>query len=299
VPVRWDTGFHTRVGRSKTALGRPNEDAGFVRHYTDPERTAVVIADGVSCCEVGTGATASDITCRRLEALLGPSVRAEDFFLYAGEACSQASTAILDWALEHGEHDQLASGAALMGSTALAAWLEGRALQVANVGDCRAYLVDASGIEQLTVDGDMGNALLAAGVPPEELKELGSAVRSLYSYIGGCFRDSAGEPQAGEQAEPARSLYPLLPGDTLVLCSDGLVEEGAFLEPDDLLRLVRAHADLPVQAVAEKLAEVADSRQRLPSEAEPEGRGDNITCCLIRVTERTDDLGEADSPGPQ
>jgi serine/threonine protein phosphatase PrpC len=284
--IAWDTGFHSRTGQTKAALGWPNEDAGFVRHFTDPDRTAVVIADGVSSCDIGSGATASRITCDRLDACLGAGVRARDFFLAAGLACELASGDILDWALEHGDPDRLVSGADVMGTTALAAWLEGRTLQVANVGDSRVYLIDESGIDQLTVDGDLGNALLAAGVPPEVLKDLGSAARSLYSYVGGCARDSSGKPLAGEHGVATRSQYPLLPSDTVVLCSDGLVEEGAFLEPEDLLRLVRAHAGLSAQALTERLAEEADARQLLPSETEPTGRGDNITCCVIRVRQR-------------
>jgi protein phosphatase len=285
-PITWEAGFHTRAGRSKSALGRPNEDAGFVRTFQGPDRTVVVIADGVSSCDVGSGGVASRIACRRLEASLGPDVRAEEFFLRVSSGCAAAADEMLKWAFEHGGRDRLIQGADLMGTTTLAAWLEEGTLRLANVGDSRGYLIDATGIEQLTVDGDLGNALLAAGVPPEELRELGGAAYSLYSYVGGCSRDGQGEPDVGEHAEAELSLYPLLPGDTIILCSDGLVEEGAFLEPAELLALVRRHAGLSAPALAEKLAEAADARQHLPSEAEPAGRGDNITCCVIQVSRR-------------
>lgn len=294
--IAWETGFHTRVGRSKAALGRANEDTGFVRSFSDPDRTAVVIADGVSCCEVGSGEMASRIVSQHLEAALTPALASQDFFARATAACAQAGREMLQWAVEHGDRDRLAAGADLMGTTALVAWLEGRTLQVANVGDSRVYLLHDAGIEQVTVDGDLGNALLAAGVPPEEIWELGGAAYSLYSYVGGSARDGNGEPDIGEHAEPERSRFPLLPGDTVILCSDGLVEEGAFLEPGDVLRLVREHSGLSAQALAEKLADAADARQALPSPAEPNGRGDNITCSVLRVFERDATAGQPAAP---
>jgi serine/threonine protein phosphatase PrpC len=69
----------------------------------------------------------------------------------------------------------------------------------------------------------------------------------------------------------------------VVLCTDGLVEEGAFLEPQELGEIVRRYPGLPAAALAEKLAEAAEARQRAPSEHEPYGFGDNITCAVIRI----------------
>jgi serine/threonine protein phosphatase PrpC len=77
--------------------------------------------------------------------------------------------------------------------------------------------------------------------------------------------------------------WKLLPNDTVVICSDGLVEEGAFLEPAELLDLVRRHADLPLQDLAIALADAAEARQIVPCEEEPDGLGDNISCCVIRI----------------
>jgi serine/threonine protein phosphatase PrpC len=284
--IVWDVGFHTRVGRTKSALGLANQDAGFVHRYTDPDRLVAAIADGVSSCDVGDGQVASELTCRALATALGPELRAENFLSQIAGACVEAGTAMLSWALEHGGQEELADGADLMGATSLIALLEGRTLHVANIGDSRAYLIHGAGVEQLTVDGDLGCALLAAGAPPEEVCDLGNAARGLYSFVGGSAHNLTGVPTAAARWEPALARWPLLPGDTVVLCSDGLVEEGTFLEPSDLLDLVGRHADLSAQALAETLADAADARQRLPSADEPLGRGDNVTCCVIRILRR-------------
>jgi serine/threonine protein phosphatase PrpC len=281
--IEWETGFDTRVGRAKSSQGQVNEDAGFIHDYTDPDRVAAVIADGVSCCDVGTGQIASQLTCDAFARRLGPDTHAADFRRQVESACREAGSLLLDWANQHGGQDQLTAGGDLMGTTVLAAWLEGRTLSLANIGDSRAYLIDGSGIEQLTVDGDLGNALLEAGVPPEEVRDMGRAARSLYSFVGGAAQDDQGQLSVGEHWEMMLTHWPLLPGDVVILCTDGLVEEGSYLEPQQVLELVRQHEDLPTDLLAAKLAEAADARQRLPSETNPEGLGDNITCCVIRV----------------
>src|SRR5262249_59618810 len=99
---------------------------------------------------------------------------------------------LLSWAMEKGYKDQLAEGRDLMGTTLTAGWLEGNRLALANLGDSRAYLLDASGIEQLTVDGDLGSALLAAGVPPEDVREVGPMAKALRDCIGGYTRSPLG-----------------------------------------------------------------------------------------------------------
>ena len=88
---------------------------------------------------------------------------------------------------------------------------------------------------------------------------------------------------ADEHNKPTFSRWTLVPGDVLVLCTDGLVEEGLFLEPADIAQLVRRHGQGPLEEQANLLADAADGRQHLPSPLEPEGRGDNISCVVVRI----------------
>ena len=77
-----------------------------------------------------------------------------------------------------------------------------------------------------------------------------------------------------ERCQPDLTYWPLLPGDVIVLCTDGLVEEGAFLSPADLTELID---DAPAAALVERLVSAALARHRDASEAEPEGCGDDVT----------------------
>jgi protein phosphatase len=283
-PVVWEVGHHSRTGRAKSAANRDNEDHVLVRAFANPERALLAIADGITTCDVGSGQLASWITCLILENALDGQTSQDTFAPKITDVCRRAAESLLAWALEKGYRAQLAEGRDLMGSTLLAAWLEGNLMSLANVGDSRAYLIDGASIEQLTTDGDLGTELLASGSPPEEVKALGGMARGLRDCVGGCSVSPEGELTILEDyCQPALSRWPLLPGDVVVLCSDGLVEEGAFLEPEKLGEIVRSHPHLSATALAQQLAQAADALQRLPSPLEPEGFGDNITCVIIKV----------------
>jgi serine/threonine protein phosphatase PrpC len=281
----WDIGSHTRTGRAKEAKGGVNQDSVLIRRFTNPNRALLVVADGLSCCDVGTGDVASRLVCEAIDALFSPGSYASDFSTQIPCGCRRGAEAMLAWALDRGERLRLKAGEDLMATTVLAAWLEGDMLILANAGDSRAYLINERGIEQLTVDADLGCTLLAAGSPPENVIELGPVTRALRSCVGGVLYKSATDELVVDDGRfrLVVNRWKLLPGETVILGSDGLVEEGAFLEPDELLELVRQNADLSAEALAFALSEAADARQILPSQEEPEGCGDNISCCVIKI----------------
>jgi serine/threonine protein phosphatase PrpC len=285
VPVRWELGVHTRAGGAKTLLQRVNEDCALVRRFDSPPRALLAVADGISTCDVGSGDLASRTTCDLLEQAFGPQTTQDLFTQKIPRVCREASASLLDWAVRQGAKERLADGEDLMGTTLTAGWLEGNRLVLANLGDSRAYLIDGRGAEQLTVDGDLANTLLAGRVPPEDVREIGVTAKALRDCVGGCSRSPDGEPAVQEQhCTPTVTTWRLLPGDWVILCTDGLVEEGVFLHPADLVDLLRRHASLPAQALAVKLADAADALQRMPSAAEPQGFGDNISCIVIKVS---------------
>jgi protein phosphatase len=282
--VRWEIGQHTRPGRSKLALDKVNEDHVLVREQADPPRLLAAVADGISTCDVGSGQLASMIATLVLDNAIDHDTRGADFAAKITEFCRHGTQTLLDWALEKGYGDQLAQGRDLMGTTLTAGWLEGRELQLANLGDSRAYLIDGPQVEQLTVDGDLGSHLLKHGAPPEHLRELGFTAKALRQCVGGCTVTPQGNVEVlDDSCVPMITRWPLLPGDIIVLCSDGLVEEGAFLDEPALGGLVQAHRNLPAQELAELLADAADALQRLPTPLEPEGFGDNISCIVIKI----------------
>jgi protein phosphatase len=284
-PVTWEIGSHSRTGRSKSALKRSNEDQVLVRRYTGPDRALVAVADGITTCDIGDGALASLIATIVVENGIEGMADSAEFPRRIREACMKSTRTLLDWAVEKGHADELRAGQDLMGTTLTAGWLQGNSLTVANLGDSRAYLIEDMRVEQLTVDGDLASDLLGQGMAPEKVRELGMMTRALRKCIGGCEIDESGEPVIVlDCAEPSITHWKLMPGDIVVLCSDGLVEEGAFLEPELLVEIVRNHPRASPQDLAEIFAEAADSLQRLPSPTEPEGFGDNISCVVIKVS---------------
>ena len=282
--VRWDTGADTRTGRTKAALGKANEDRVVVRPFSNPERALLAVADGITTCDVGSGGLASLITVIVLENMLDGDGTLATFAPRIAAACRQSADTLLAWAVEKGYQQQLQEGADLMGTTLTAAWLEGNVASVANLGDSRAYLIDAAGVEQLTVDGDLASGMLSDGAPPEHIREIGLVAKALCECIGGCTVSAGGTVSILEECcRPTVHEWPLLPGDVLVLCSDGLVEEGTFLEPALLGDIVRANRHLSAAELARLLVETADNLHRLPSPLEPEGYGDNISCIVVKI----------------
>ena len=286
-PVVWDIGSDCRAGRSKKALRRANEDHVVVRPFekAEPPHAFIAVADGITSCDIGSGAIASRIAGIVVENAIETIADAAEFRARIPEICLRSCWSLIGWAIEKGHRDQLRLGRDLMGTTLTAAWLEGNGITIANLGDSRAYLIEGMRVEQLTVDGDLASDLLQHGMPPEQVRELGLMTRALRRCIGGSELDAKGEPTiVSDSSEPTLTEWRLLPGDVVVLCSDGLVEEGAFLEPELLVEIVRNHPDASAQELALLFADAADSLQRVPSAQEPEGFGDNISCVVVRIS---------------
>lgn len=282
--IRWDIGADTRTGRTKSALGRDNEDCVLVRSFVNPERALVAVADGITTCDVGSGALASLITTIVLENTFDNATTQATFTADIVKACRHCAQTLLAWAVEKGYLPQLEQSADLMGTTLVAGWLEGNAVCLANLGDSRAYLIDNDGAEQLTVDGDLASGMLADGLPPENLADVGPIGKALRECIGGCTMNAEGVVGIHEEGcRPTVTYWPLVPGDIIVLCSDGLVDEEVFMEPTTLSKLVLANRHLPAQELARLLADAADQIHRLPSPLEPEGFGDNISCIVVKI----------------
>jgi protein phosphatase len=100
-----------------------------------------------------------------------------------------------------------------MGTTLTAALTRDDRLFLAHVGDCRAYLWNANGLQQLTKDHSLVANMVASGqIPPDELY-----THPHRSVIYRCIGDLP-------QVEVDSSIVPLCSGDRIVLCSDGLWE---------------------------------------------------------------------------
>lgn len=215
-----------------------NEDS----HLALPQLGLWVIADGIGGHQAGE--VASGITIREI-------ARSIEQGMSLADAIETAHRTIQTAAL-HGE------GAANMGSTVVAAKLEGLRYEIAWVGDSRAYLWDGS-LHQLTTDHSYVQQLLKAGLISAGDIPNHPARNIITQALGVGGIDKANikvDLVSGELKE----------NDTLLLCSDGLSGEVS----DD--------------NIASILAEITDSQvrvDRLIAAALEAGGKDNVTVLVI------------------
>src|SRR5579864_1908708 len=112
-----------------------------------------------------------------------------------------------------------------MGTTMTAALVLWPKLYLVHAGNTRAYLLRQGQMKQLTHDHTYGQALLDAGVLNESTLESSYMRNVLSTFL-------SGDPsQKDAEVHPEVRLEVLQPGDTLLLCTNGLTKS----LPEDLL----------------------------------------------------------------
>jgi PPM family protein phosphatase len=230
----------TDVGRTRSG----NEDSYFCG------RTVFAVADGLGGHQGGEVASAAAV--EPLAALDGRELAspAEAAEALAG-AIAEANSAIL----ARGAGDPGLWG---MGTTVTAAAVAGDQLQLAHVGDSRAYLFRDGSFDQVTTDHTVVGELVRRG----RLTPAQAAVHPERSIL---TRAVGLDPRI-----PVDTPDPidLRPGDQVLLCSDGLTEA------------------VPDPGIAEILSAQPDGHaacQALIDTANSNGGPDNITVVLLRA----------------
>ncbi len=144
-----------------------------------------------------------------------------------------------------------------MGTTVVAALMAGNEAYIAHVGDSRAYRINDAGIEQITVDHSLVESLVASNQITREEARHHPQSNVIYRTIGD-----------KRQVTVDLDLVTLAPGDSLLLCSDGL---SGMLTDDQLQRLVATAAS--PQAACDALIAAANRA----------GGEDNITAIVVRA----------------
>ena len=122
-PLRWEIGGQTRTGRSKAELQRGNEDT-ILDQGRRATAFALVVADGVSTCDVGSGGLASMMTTIVIENALVEGCTHEAFPGVVASATRRGSQGLLEWAIAHDCRAELEAGKDLMGTTLTVGWLK-------------------------------------------------------------------------------------------------------------------------------------------------------------------------------
>jgi protein phosphatase len=144
-----------------------------------------------------------------------------------------------------------------MGTTLVAARLDGNELTVVNVGDSRAYVARAGEMRQVTVDHSYVGEQMRMGLMTESEAER-SPYQSAITRAVGIEEDV--RPDVYTQAVEA--------GDAVLLCSDGLMRHMRDEEIAEAVSDVRATAG----EICERLIATVNAR----------GGTDNVTCVVMR-----------------
>lgn len=177
----------------------------------------------------------------------------------------QASEAIF----KQSEQDSSRKG---MGATAACAWVIGQQLYIAYAGDSRIYLLRGRGIQQLSRDHSWVQDALEKGIlDPTAIKNHPN-LHVIRRYLGA---NEPAEPDlrlylhTGESDKQARSNQGtvLIPGDVILLCSDGLTD---LVADSEIHGLLAGHS---LKQTAQALINLACER----------GGHDNITVVLLGI----------------
>jgi serine/threonine protein phosphatase PrpC len=256
-----------RTHASRTDPGKKrnhNEDALL----TLPDVGIFVVADGVggrACGEVASAICvdafrdAGPMLTARLAAFeAGSSVDTRNAVLTAmDEVLQTASRRIYETAE--------AEGRAGMTTTVVSALVGHATAFLAHVGDSRAYLVREGELRQLTEDHSMVNELVRTGKMTYE-EARASRHRHVITRAVGLY----------PTVQPSLAAVDLLPGDRIVLCSDGLSD---VVAPEIILE-EGGRSDL--EGAVDTLLQTALDR----------GGPDNITVIVVDPdrSERTDEM---------
>ena len=222
-----------------------NEDSYFCG------RTVFAVADGLGGHQGGEVASAAAVA--PLEALDGRELATSTEAAEAlAAAIQEANSAILDRAA--GDPSLWGMGTTM---TAAAVTTDGH-LQLAHVGDSRAYLLRDGALEQLTTDHTVVAELVRRGRLTPELAAIHPERSILTRAVGLDPRVPVDLPDPLE----------LQPGDQVLLCSDGLTEA---VGDGQITELLSAAPD--GHAACRSLIDAANDA----------GGPDNITVVLVRA----------------
>jgi PPM family protein phosphatase len=229
---------HSEIG----LVRKNNQDSGYASPHL------LVVADGMGGAAAGDLASAVAIdTIRKID---DPST-GEQMLEVLARAIHQANDKIAELV----ESDLSLEG---MGTTVTGAMFDGAQLGLAHIGDSRAYLLRDGHLERLTHDHTWVQSLVDDG----KISESEAAMHPHRSLL---LKVLNGQPTN----DPDLAMVPVVAGDRLMFCSDGV----CGLIDDDVIE------------AALQLPDLNDAAERLVVESLHEGGIDNITVIVADVVE--------------
>jgi len=247
---------------ARTDLGRvrKNNEDNFA---AVPEMGLFVLSDGMG--GEAHGEVASALTIEAVRSHCAESVTTPDMPLFGdpipnlpdranrlASAVRLANRAIYESAQKHPSQKG-------MGATVVTIWMDEEQMSVAHVGDSRLYRMRQGQLEQITQDHSLVAEQVRRGILTQQQADTSQMQSVLIRALG---IDADVEVDAEE--------HPVLPGDTLVLCSDGL--NRMVTDPD-------------IGSILNTSLSAKEAVDRLIGLANENGGEDNVTVIVVRVVE--------------
>lgn len=249
-------GRRTHVGMVRDL----NEDSVFVLESNRIQQSisqplgVYAVADGMgghAAGEIASGAIVNVIARRALSDLIPAKiaqVETKNRLSWLRETVEAANKEVLGLRKAAGTD---------MGSTLVAAVLEGTNAFIAHVGDSRAYLINEQGIQRLTTDHSLVERLIATNQITREEARIHPQRNVIYRTIG----DKA-------QIDVEVAAHTLSIDDYLLLCSDGL----SGMVEDRVIYNIVVEAASP-QAACDELIKAANAA----------GGDDNVSVIIVKI----------------
>lgn len=248
--------------------GKNNEDRYSVKSFVlskDDSRPSVfaLVADGIGGHRAGE--VAAELAVNTIS-------------MGVAESNAKTPVEILETAVHAASHTISTQSAGKadeegMGATCACAWVIENKLYTAYVGDSRIYLLRGKHIQRLTIDHTWVQEAFEKGVITVEQMHGHPNVHVIRRYLGGLqlpevdFRLRIDNEETEEESGLNQG-FNLEPGDTILLCSDGLTD---LVWDDEIKKTIRSKKDL--KSAAEALVTLANER----------GGYDNITVVLLSM----------------
>ena len=230
---------------------KQNQDSYHIEQI-DKNTLLGIVCDGMGGAKSGNIAStlAVDVFVQEIRRCYKSSMDQEKIDQMLMSAAKLANFTVYDQSLQIEEFDG-------MGTTLVGVLIKGRKATVINVGDSRAYGIDADGIHQITKDHSLVQMMVDKGeLTPERAK----------TYPGKNFITRA----IGTEPIIISDLFHrnLAKGDFILLCSDGLSNM-----MDDQEILFEVVHGVNKQHCCQRLLNIAKNR----------GAPDNVTSVLIMI----------------
>ena len=211
-----------------------------------------VVCDGMGGARAGNIASrlAVDVFVKEVRRMMDPRLKEPELLRLLENAVALSNQAVF-------EHSHLSSEYDGMGTTLVAALIRENKAYVVNVGDSRAYYLNHGGIRMITTDHSVVEMMVQRGeITREEATQ--HPVKNLITRAVG----------TEDKVLCDAFTQVLKPGDSILLCSDGLSN---------------MMADQEILFEVEHGADRSDCCKRLMMIAANRGAPDNVTVVLVTV----------------